>query len=115
MSFATRGGRKAIVSDAVQELPAPSRTDNALLKALARAHRWRERIENGEYSSITGLANAENINESYACRLLRLTLLAPPIVKAILDGRHGLMLKELTKPLPIIWTKQCEALEVRDK
>ena len=89
MKFTIRGGRKTILSDAV---PAPSqpRIENALLKALARAHRWRRQIENGEYATITELAKAEKVNESYACRILRLSLLAPSIVTEILDGRHEL-------------------------
>ena len=85
---------------------------NPLLKALARARRWRRQIESGEYASITELAKAERVNESYACRLLRLTLLSPAIVTDILDGRQnsGLTLKELMRPLSIRWDKQLAAL-----
>jgi hypothetical protein len=61
MTFTVRGGRKAVIFDAV-EAPAQRRIDNALLKALARAHRWRKMIESGEYSSITELALAQNVN-----------------------------------------------------
>jgi hypothetical protein len=107
MRFAVRGGRKTILSEAA---PAPRfvRTDNALFKALALAHRWRARIENGEYGSITELAKAERVNESYACRLLRLTLLAPRIITDILNGRqlHEVTLKQLTKPFPLNWDDQ---------
>src|ERR1043166_2141650 len=85
MRFTHRGGRKTIISDAVPPT-SRARIDNALLKALARAYRWRKRIEDGEYASITELAKAERVNESYACRLLRLTLLAPAIVTGILNG-----------------------------
>jgi hypothetical protein len=40
--------------------------------------------------------------------LLRLALLAPDIVEAILDGREpkGLQLGELTKPMPTDWEEQ---------
>ena len=61
MTFTVRGGRKTILSDAVPTPPQP-RIDNALLKALARAHRWRRMIECGEYASISELANAEGVN-----------------------------------------------------
>ena len=47
------------------------------------------------YSTITELAAAEKINASYLCRVLRLTLLAPDVVEAILDGRQG---SEVTLP-----------------
>ena len=115
MTFTIRGGRKTILSDAVPAPPRP-RIDNALLKALARAHRWRRMIESGEYASITELAKAEGVNQSYACRLLRLSLLAPNIVTAILDGRHDsdVMLKQLMKPLPVRWDEQNAMLKIGD-
>jgi hypothetical protein len=115
---ASRGGkhlasRKTILSDAVPAPPQP-RIDNALLKALARAHRWRRMIESGEYASITELAKAEGVNQSYACRVLRLSLLAPSIVTAILDGGHhsDVMLKDLMKLLPVRWDEQIAALQI---
>jgi len=37
---------------------------------------------------LSQLAKAEKINPSYLCRVLRLTLLAPDVVEAILDGRQ---------------------------
>jgi hypothetical protein len=115
MTFVIRGGRKSIVPDesAVQPLPVrSSRTDNALLKALAKAYRWRRMIEDGEYASITDLAKAENVNQSYACRILRLTLLAPRIIAEILDGQTAsdLMLKRIMRPLPAHWDEQMTAL-----
>lgn len=113
MIFSVHGGRKMIISEAVEPQSRP-RTDNALVKALARAHRWRQMIESGQYTSITELATAQNVNQSYACRLLRLTLLAPRIVADILDARvrGNLMLKTLIKPLPVRWDKQLEVLKV---
>jgi hypothetical protein len=107
LRFERRGGRKTVISPALYSPPAPSH-DNALIKALARAHRWRRMIEMGEYPSVTELAKAERINQSYACRLLRLTLLAPVIVEAILNGEQpqGLQLNHLLGPLPVEWKRQ---------
>ena len=109
--FERRGGRKTVISP-VPYTPPPPKYDNALVKAIARAHRWRRSIENGEYASITELARAEKINESYACRLLRLTLLAPEIVESILNGRqpNQLSLNQLLKPIPVEWGMQVIAL-----
>jgi hypothetical protein len=107
MKFAIRGGRKTVIFEtAVPDTP--RRTDNALLKALARAYRWRGQIEAGEFSSITELAHARNVNQSYACRLLRLTFLAPTIVTEILDGRQRseLTLNRISRPLPLLWSEQ---------
>lgn len=122
MTFSTHGGRKLIISEANGGAGSPQyklshdaprqRTENALLKAIAKAYRWRRKIERGEYASITELAKAENVNQSYACRVLRLTLLAPAIVTEILDGRYSseFMLKQIMKPLPINWQDQCARL-----
>jgi hypothetical protein len=107
MRLRVRGGRKTIISEISPPIPQP-RVDNALLNALARAHRWRRQIENGEYASITELAQAKKVNQSYACRLLRLTLLAPDVITKILDRRPAshLLLKDLTRPFPIEWNAQ---------
>lgn len=115
MTFTIRGGRKTMISDVTPAAP-HQRIDNALLKALARAHRWRRMIESGEYASITELAKAEGVNESYACRVLRLSLLAPRVVTAILNGRHNtdVMLRDLMQPLPVCWDEQIAALKIVD-
>ncbi len=72
-------------------------------------------METGRYSTINELAAAENINSSYVSRLLRLTLLAPDIVEAILDGRQpeGLALPGLMEPFPVEWNLQNETLHGR--
>jgi hypothetical protein len=81
--------------------------DHAIVKALARAHRWKAMLESGEYVSLTELAKSEKINLSYLCRLLRLTLLAPDVVEAMLDGHHGqLELATLLRPFPLVWAEQ---------
>jgi hypothetical protein len=60
-----------------------------MVKAIARAFRWREMLENGTHATIAEIAAAEKINESYVGRVLRLTLLAPDLVEAILAGRQS--------------------------
>ena len=107
LTFSVRGGGKSIVSPIA---PTPrARTDNAILIALARAHRWRQQIESGEFASITELARANSVNESYACRLLRLTMLAPTIVNKILNGHQHAGLNCLLKPFPLRWDEQDSA------
>jgi len=84
------------------------RFDNAMVKAIARAFRWREMLENGTHATIAEIAAAEKINESYVGRVLRLTLLAPDIVEAILSGRQpaGLQLDGLLRRFPVGWREQ---------
>ena len=104
-----RGGRKLVLvpggNDAVPDRP---RVDNAMIKALARAFRWRKLLETGVYGTIEELAAAEKINSSYVSRVLRLTLLAPEIVEAILNGRQPveITLTRLIEPFPVVWHEQ---------
>lgn len=110
VSFRQSGGRKQIVVPAgtLEWRPRALRIDSSLVGAIARAHRWRHMIETQRYASAAELSRQEGVNESYVCRLLRLTLLAPDIVQAILDGRQPstLEIKQLTKPMPTIWAEQ---------
>jgi len=91
-----------------RQSPPNSYERDALVKALARAFRWRKLLESGDYASISDLANARRINFSYMCRILRLTLLSPKIVEAILDVRTDsqLSLQALLKPTSPVWTEQ---------
>ena len=75
---------------------------------MARAFRWRRILKAGRYNKIDELAAAEKINSSYVSRLLRLTLLAPDMVEAILDGRQpeGVTLPRLMEQFPVEWDRQ---------
>jgi len=101
-----RGGRKEMqMPDGAAQ---PRRTDSTLVKALARAFRWKRMLESGEYATIAELAEREGIAPSYMTRVLRLTLLAPNIVEAILDGKQGpeVTLTRVLEPLPVEWAAQ---------
>jgi hypothetical protein len=83
-----------------------------MVKALARAFRWKRMLENGRYASISEIAAAEKIDRGFVGSILRLTLLAPDIIEAILDGRQpaGLGLSALLKPFPLEWERQREGI-----
>lgn len=95
LTIRRRGGRKQIIgpdgaavrAGEAEGVPA-TRGDPALVKALARAFRWRRMLEGGRHSSIRELAFAEGVDRAYVGRVLNLTLLAPDLVEAILDGRE---------------------------
>ena len=93
-------------------VPAKPRPDETLIRALARAHRWKRMLEEGRYRSAAEIAEAEGVTRSFVNRLLRLTLLAPDIVEAILEGRQpkAMQLEELTHAMPSEWEKQRKAL-----
>jgi len=88
----------------------PRRTDNTRVKALARAFRWKRMLVSGEFATIAELAEREGIAPSYMTRIMRLTLLAPDIVEAILDGKQGpeVSLARLLEPFPPEWRLQRE-------
>jgi hypothetical protein len=87
-----------------------------MIKAIARAFRWRKMLEDGTHATIAEIAAAEKINESYVGRVLRLTLLAPDVVETILVGRQPpeMTLAVLMQPFPVIWSTQRLGL-CRDK
>jgi hypothetical protein len=105
-----QGGRKQVVTPAgaTPWIPAPTRVDSTLVKAIVRAHRWRDMLESGEYATVRDLAKAEAINESYLGRILRLTILSPTLIEAILEGRQpaNLELDDLLQQFPIQWDRQ---------
>ncbi|WP_449041981.1 hypothetical protein [Paracoccus sp. (in: a-proteobacteria)] len=101
-----RGGRKEMVLPA--DVPTQRRPDDALVKALARAFRWKRMVESGDFTTIAELAEREGIAVSYVTRLLRLTLLAPDIAEAILDGKQwpAVTLARVLEPIPADWAEQ---------
>jgi hypothetical protein len=101
-----RGGRKEML---VPKGAQPKlKTDNTLVKAVARAFRWKRMLETGDVSNIDELAQREGIAPSFLTRILRLTLLAPDIIEAILDGKQGAetTLAKLMRPPPAEWREQ---------
>ena len=101
-----RGGRKEMQMP--EGATQPRRTDNALVKALARAFRWKRMLESGEFASISELAEREGIAFTYMARLMRLSLLAPEIVDAIMEGRQpeSVTLANMMDPFPLYWKEQ---------
>ena len=101
-----RGGRKEI------QLPdgasSQCKMDNTLVKALARAFRWKQMLESGEFVSISEVARSEGIAFTYMARVLRLSLLSPEVVDAILSGHQPshITLAKLMDPFPLNWAEQ---------
>jgi len=116
MIIRRRGGRKQIIGpdgapvQAGKDISGAEITsgDPALVKALARAFRWRRMLEDGRYGSIRDLATAEGVDRAYVGRLLSLALLAPDITESILEGRQlpSLCAGRARCPLPVDWQEQ---------
>jgi hypothetical protein len=88
--------------------PTKPQPDDTLVKALARTWRWQRMLDEGVYSSVSEIGDAEGISKIYVSRILRLALLAPDIIEAILAGRAdgSPMLEQLERPLPTSWEGQ---------
>jgi hypothetical protein len=110
IAFKRFGGRKVIVApDGTPLVHDRSKaTDTTLTKALARACRWQRLLDDGVYASLADIAEKERINRSYVSRTIRLSLLAPDIVEAILSGKQPatLRLADFEAPFPIDWSEQ---------
>lgn len=108
LSFKKRGGRKRVVTPDGAEWASRPRVDNAMVKALARAFRWRKMLDEGVHATLEDLAQAKGVHATYVSRVLRLTLLAPELVEAILDGRQAaeLQLDDLLRGFPPNWAGQ---------
>ncbi|MGD0114005.1 MAG: hypothetical protein ABSD48_19280 [Armatimonadota bacterium] len=113
LAMKRRGGRKQVIVPGGANSGASTQpsTNASLALTIARAHRWRELLEQGRYRSIRSLAQELGVDNSYVARLLRLSLLAPDIVEAILDGAEpsGLSLEKLYRA-PMEWERQREEL-----
>jgi hypothetical protein len=112
MTWKRHGGRKVIIAPDGGDAwaPAKPRPDETLIRALARAHRWKGLLEEGRFRSAGEIADAEKVTRSFVNRLLRLTLLAPDIQEAILDGLQpkGMMLEQSTGLISSVWDEQRE-------
>jgi hypothetical protein len=110
MRFQRRSGRKRIVAPDGSTIVPSSKPQpyGTLVKALARAWRWQRMLDEGVYTSVSEIGDAENISKSYVSRILRLALLAPNIIEAILSGIavQSAMLESLKRPLPASWEEQ---------
>lgn len=110
MTFRTRAGKTVIV------LPDGSRgvvrrcatIDNSIVELTVLSFRWQRMLYEGKFTSIEELSAAEKINPSYVSRVLRLVVLSPKVVQAIMDGKQPawLTMKELLKPSTAEWSEQ---------
>lgn len=115
--FYRRNGRQMVLTRGDNGKADPDRdTNGTRVSALAKAYRWQEQLESGEYGSMDELTEENGVDRTYIGRTLRLTSLAPEIVERILTGDEpeGLSLAKLRNDLPLVWTEQSWANWQRD-
>lgn len=90
--------------------------DPALVKAIARGHKWFEDLVTGRAQSLVEIAKAERVTKRYVGRLLPFAFLAPDIIASVLAGTQPVYLttEMLTKrsDLRLDWEKQKSLLGV---
>jgi hypothetical protein len=110
LAIRRRPGRKMVVMPVQDsgETAVTTRADPALVKALARAFRYQRLLDERRYASISETAATERIERDYLGTLLRLTLLAPDLAEAILDGRQapGVGLPRIFAGIAEAWEEQ---------
>ena len=89
-------------SDSVQQ-PKPS-----LIKAIARAHGWYEKVVHGDALDMRSLARQAGLTERYVGKVFGCAFLAPDIIESILDGSQpqDLNFKKLCRHIPLSWAEQ---------
>ncbi|HEV7253605.1 MAG TPA: hypothetical protein VGN97_10985 [Mesorhizobium sp.] len=115
MQFRRRGCRKVVIAPAGAlqasmpqwAKPQPG-VDEALVKTIAQAFLFQRLLDEGHYATIGDLARAKKLDPSFVARIVRLTLLAPDIVEAILDGRQSAAMQRqmLLHGFPREWAAQ---------
>jgi hypothetical protein len=93
---------------------APGR-DPALIKAVVRAHQWKQELLSGTARSLSDVARRHGFTARYIRQVLNLARLAPDIVGAILDGkqpRHLNVTALVATPTPLSWQEQRALFEL---
>jgi hypothetical protein len=110
MRFRRHGGKTVVIHPDGNRIVEHSmaRTDQTLIKVIARAFRWERLLRDGTYATLDEIAKAENISPSYVSRVIRITLLAPEIINAVLEARHPptFTMREVLNPFPLHWDEQ---------
>lgn len=113
-ALARSGGDKSLTGWDTDNWTAPRhKIDPSIVKALARAHLWRDMIESGQVTTIDELARTAATERTHLARMLRLAFLAPDIQQAIITGRQpqSLRLRALLETdLPANWSGQRQVL-----
>lgn len=105
----TWGGKRVIVGPDGRELVDRPHIDEALVKALARAHRWCQHLASGRVPSVADLASEAGCTKTYISQILRLAFLSTAIVEAILRGeqpRRLTLTNLLAIEIPLAWNEQ---------
>lgn len=113
MKFSRRSFRKMIVGPNGENIDAMAdtqedNTDYTFISALGKAFSWQRMLDDGKYATPKELAKKENVEVTHMYRVMRLTLLAPDIIEAVLNGTQPrtLTLQNVVRGFPVSWQEQ---------
>ena len=115
VQFSRRSSRKMIIAPDGNIIPEMSsltadNTDHTFISALSKAFLWQRMLDEGKYESPKELAEKEKVEVTHMYRVMRLTLLAPDIIEAVLNGTQPrtLTLQNVIRGFPVSWREQRE-------
>ena len=88
LTIKRRQNRKLLIPPAPDAIAATGGFDVPMIKTLGKAFYWKRLIDEGVYATTSDLARALKVESGWAAEVLRMTMLAPDIVEAILEGRQ---------------------------
>jgi hypothetical protein len=115
-----RGASKVVVrpdGNTIAPGQATGQHDPPLLAALTRAFYWQQLLDEGVVGSGSDIARREGLHHSTVNELLRLNLLEPAIIQAIVAGQQPRCMSLLwfqRNPLPSDWVAQREVVAAFD-
>jgi hypothetical protein len=108
LTLRRRNGRPKILPSEDAGLPGSQSQDPHVLRAIARAWKWRRQLEEGEASTLQDIAVAEKLSEAYVGRMLRLAYLAPQVLEALVVKRRApaISINEMVEVVTLPWGEQ---------
>lgn len=108
LNIRKKNGRPKILPPADQ-LPRNERMqDPHVLRAIGRAWGWRQKMETGQFTTVSDLAAKEKLSDRFVSRQLRLAYLSPEVLRALLvERRHvAVTLQKLIEIADAPWCEQ---------
>ena len=111
LTIKRRQNRKLLIPPAPEISDRIGGFDVPMIKTLGKAFYWKRLIDEDVYPTTTDLAHAMKVDPGWAAEVLRMTMLSPDIVEAILEGRQPRHLNLQTlrgrqEQLPRDWVAQ---------
>ena len=108
LTIRKRNGRPRILPPEDIAMRDDRAQDPHVLRAIARAWKWRRQVESGAVSVIQEIATAEKVSDRFISRMMRLAYLSPDVLQALVVRRvpPALSLADLIEIARLPWAEQ---------